>query len=212
MGDQQSTMKQPRADPHAEDDSLLPIERTWQNAWRYVGRSDRYELLRVSYGGQHFEYSDTRLGIASPMTDGNIVLEIFWNGELEDVRDQAAFKAEVARKLLPVAASASFSFPMRAGGCMMPLIAVPVELSQEDAFTVGALLFDGFGGPYPEKNMRPAHGHGAGAPPAAAAGPVGDDSDGGGGDSSPGSFTDSEDLQHNPCEDGDDDTTDSMSD
>jgi hypothetical protein len=203
MGDQQSTQRHSSA-AHGEDDddSLLPIERTWQNAWRYEAQPDSASKFQITIGGHTFKYSDTRIGIVSPLTQGNVVLEIFWEAEMSEVRNVNEFVQAVASQLQPLLSSASFSFPMREGGCMIPLVAVPVEMSVDDATRFGEFLFKGFGGPYPEKRPQNPHHARDNAP-----GQFDDDDDG---DSSAGSF--SGDDNGGAVAQGDDDTdTDSAS-
>jgi hypothetical protein len=106
--------------------------------------------LALSLAGHTFDYWDARVcddPQQEARSDDNVLLELFWGGELKHVESQAVFKAAVVDLLESVVgiSPVALTFPVREGGCMYALLAVPVELRVADALSLAQLLFRDFG-------------------------------------------------------------------
>lgn len=87
-----------------------------------------------------------------------VSLELFFFGEFTQVNDAAL--REAVRRMLEAKGFTSQLFPAaaREAGCMYPLIAVPVSMTEQEARRLGEAVFEGFGR---MKGIDDAH-HGSG--------------------------------------------------
>ncbi|KAG5492992.1 hypothetical protein JKF63_01573 [Porcisia hertigi] len=77
---------------------------------------------------------------------GEVCLELFYFGEFNVVKDQAAFLLLVQQSLQSKAGvRLRTPLPLREAGCMYPLIAVPIVLHEMDARELGDIIFEDFG-------------------------------------------------------------------
>jgi hypothetical protein len=97
-----------------------------------------------------FQYWDMRLPEddkhQGACTLNEVCFELFFFGEFTMVTDHSKFFA-LTRRMLEVKAgvNARTPLPMREAGCMYPLIAVPVVMTEMEGMNLGLLLFDDFG-------------------------------------------------------------------
>jgi hypothetical protein len=115
----------------------------------YGMRADNAEdTYALTYPGQPeaFQYWDLRLaeGPQHPVNAGDICLELFFFGELKGVSN-AKFGELSIELLHQKGFKATACGPVREAGCMYPLIAVPISVSEDEATNLGQTLFDDFG-------------------------------------------------------------------
>ncbi|KAJ9458704.1 hypothetical protein DIPPA_16871 [Diplonema papillatum] len=110
------------------------------------------ETLSVCLGKETYEYWDLRLPETLPLRSAcdrtdEIVLEIFYFGEMKEVPSQDAFKDKVRAALSGKAGvrATMLQHPLRDAGCMYPLIAMPIVVSHADAERLGQTVFEHFG-------------------------------------------------------------------
>lgn len=99
-------------------------------------------------GVESFDFWDVRLSHEGHRTaEGEICLELFYFGDLTEKTDHAKFHS------LAVESMAQHGFRVRAvgeireAGCMYPLIAVPIIISESEAMLLGGAVFERFGQP-----------------------------------------------------------------
>ncbi|EPY36207.1 hypothetical protein AGDE_07029 [Angomonas deanei] len=77
---------------------------------------------------------------------GQVCMELFFFGEFNVVKNQQQFLQLVTQVLVQRAGvQPQTPLPIREAGCMYPLIAVPVVLSELDAMELGDIFFENFG-------------------------------------------------------------------
>jgi len=116
----------------------------WKNHFKCKPIAEEHAKLNVEVGGKTLKFMDIRECHTQDVGEGRVRLEIFWEGELADVGDEAQFKQLVA-PLLAAYPSVQMAGPLREGGCMLALVALPVSVGDEDALALGGRLFDKFG-------------------------------------------------------------------
>eukprot|EP01094_Clydonella_sp_ATCC50884_P009847 TRINITY_DN19378_c0_g1_i1.p2 TRINITY_DN19378_c0_g1~~TRINITY_DN19378_c0_g1_i1.p2 ORF type:complete len:173 (-),score=77.41 TRINITY_DN19378_c0_g1_i1:220-738(-) len=122
--------------------------------WLKMTVADQIEGVRdlLTIADEHivteeFEFWDARVSKTHKADEGRIMVELFWAGEIKDVRSQGAFQNEVRRLLGRSDVVADIPVEMREGGCMMPLCCVALSLDAENAEKLGDLVFEDFGNP-----------------------------------------------------------------
>eukprot|EP01064_Diplonema_japonicum_P027862 TRINITY_DN4143_c0_g2_i1.p1 TRINITY_DN4143_c0_g2~~TRINITY_DN4143_c0_g2_i1.p1 ORF type:complete len:313 (+),score=78.60 TRINITY_DN4143_c0_g2_i1:55-993(+) len=119
------------------------------------------QKLMITVGAEDYEYWDLRLPeTLSVRTECNrateVVLDVFYFGEIKKVVSQEAFRQKVKDKLEGLGIKTSFlSYPLRDAGCMYPLIAMPFVVSHSDAEKLGHSVFEHFGRPMTPPSQRP---------------------------------------------------------
>jgi hypothetical protein len=130
--------------------------------FRYGLRKDGADVkFQVIYPGVRdpFQYWDMRLPEDDTHQDSmcsvnEVCFELFFFGEFKMIRDHEAFKALVARVLeLNGGIKARLPLPIREAGCMYPLIAVPIVITELEGMELGAMLFDDFGTALPASKV-----------------------------------------------------------
>ena len=141
------------------------VYQIYQDCKYGVRREGVEERLAIQTGPTKesaYDFWDLRLPENMPVRKqcdraSEMVIEIFYFGDLDKVTEPDYFKSCVAKALysrLDVNIEC-MDLPLRDAGCMYPLIALHCKISHEDATALGNSVFEHFGTP-----LKPRHGAG----------------------------------------------------
>eukprot|EP01064_Diplonema_japonicum_P025646 TRINITY_DN3705_c0_g1_i1.p1 TRINITY_DN3705_c0_g1~~TRINITY_DN3705_c0_g1_i1.p1 ORF type:complete len:417 (+),score=123.83 TRINITY_DN3705_c0_g1_i1:715-1965(+) len=89
---------------------------------------------------------------------GQVALEVFYFGEMEEAGVPNTFKVNLIEKLASVGVNGAIApADLKEAGCMYPLIGVPILLPWEDAVRFGNIVFENFGIPREETDGNGDH-------------------------------------------------------
>lgn len=145
MGEGQSKPGEEGAAHHTggqADVNMSPAQKAFLESFKSEKRNASFPLFSFVLGGQEYKYMDVRVNYQAPPSEGLLNFEIFFGGELASV-DQTLFRNSVAEVLCKY--GATLGDGMREAGCMISMIAVPFEISEANAWTLGKAMFDDFG-------------------------------------------------------------------
>jgi hypothetical protein len=110
------------------------------------------KTFQLEYPGvdEPFSYWDMRLpekeSYQGRCSLNEVCFELFFFGEFKHIKDEAKFCALVQRLLeVKAGVKARLPLPIREAGCMYPLVAVPVIMTEMEGTILGGLLFEEFG-------------------------------------------------------------------
>lgn len=142
---------------HPRNTEVHKIFRDFRYSLRKEGAEKEFQ---VEYpGAEPFQYWDMRLPEdekhQSLCSLNEVAFELFFFGEFTLIGDHQKFLALV-RRVLEVKAGvlAKTPLPIREAGCMYPLVAVPVVMTEMEGMNLGALLFDEFGTAVPSSRAQ----------------------------------------------------------
>jgi hypothetical protein len=124
------------------------------------------KLFAVRYPGaaEEFDFWDLRLSHdpRAPAAPGQLAMELYYFGEIEKV-DSGRLQALAVDALSQHGFRVAPFGAIREAGCMYPLIAVPVVMSEDEAYRLGDAVFERFGiplseAPAPPQRTAPAQG------------------------------------------------------
>ncbi|EPY31541.1 hypothetical protein STCU_03404 [Strigomonas culicis] len=136
---------------------------------RYGPRKEGVDqMFAIPYPGvEPFAFWDMRppdvfTSAQQPCSPGEVVMELFYFGEFSIIKDHQKFLALVKQSVeTKVGVRVQTPLPMREAGCMYPLVACPVILSELDAMELGDVFFEDFGkmrtGPMLTRNPNDAN-------------------------------------------------------
>ncbi|ORC84605.1 uncharacterized protein TM35_000431730 [Trypanosoma theileri] len=135
------------------DPSLTQVYQIFSQARHGMRREGCDKKFSIHYPGisESFPYWDARLPDmlhyqSIPCGIGEICLELFYFGEFSAIDAPEKFLTLVQQSLLELCGmNVKTPLPMREAGCIYPLVACPIVLSELDAMELGDTLFDDFG-------------------------------------------------------------------
>ncbi|KAH9597080.1 hypothetical protein LSM04_002006 [Trypanosoma melophagium] len=135
------------------DPSLTKVYQIFYQVRHGVRREGCDKKFSIHYPGilESFPYWDARLpdlihNQSIPCGVGEICLELFYFGRFSAIDAPEKFLELVRQSLLEMCGIyVKTPLPMREAGCIYPLVACPIVLSELDAMELGDALFDDFG-------------------------------------------------------------------
>jgi len=133
--------------------------------YRYGMRKDGADVhYKIEYPGipEPYQYWDMRLPEDEAHQDrvcsvNEVCFELFFFGEFTVIKDTDKFLALIRRMLeVECGVQAKTPLPMREAGCMYPLIAVPVVMTEMEGMIMGERVFDDFGTALPSTKASSA--------------------------------------------------------
>lgn len=146
----------PSANPTGYNPRNTEVHKIFQD-FRYGMRKENVDKeFSVEYPGipEPFQYWDMRLPEddrhQSLCTLNEVCFELFYFGEFTVIKDQEKFLTLIRRVLeVKAGVNARTPLPCREAGCMYPLVAIPVVMTEMEGMMLGNLLLEDFGSALP---------------------------------------------------------------
>ena len=127
----------------SDKDTLL-AQRGFAESFKSEAKKTDFPLWELAVSGQELKYMDVRIdaGRTDATRKDPLYLEMFWSGELAGL-DQRALVMTVTETLAKF--NAKVVGPLRECGCMISMVALPFEIAEADAVTLGNAMWSDFG-------------------------------------------------------------------